>query len=80
MLWLWPRLEATALIQLLARELPYAVGVALKRHTPEKYINAYENNDLKKQDLLLLLNFKYIIHVINTKRQIQKRRPVMLVR
>ena len=31
MLWPWHRLEATALIQPLAWEFPYAVGVALKR-------------------------------------------------
>ena len=29
LLWLWCRLEATAQIQPLARELPYAAGVAL---------------------------------------------------
>ena len=31
LLWLWRRLEATALIRPLAWELPYAVGAALKR-------------------------------------------------
>ena len=31
-LWLWRRPAAAALIRLLAWELPYAVGVALKRH------------------------------------------------
>ena len=31
LLWLWHRLAATALIQLLAWELPYAMGIALKR-------------------------------------------------
>ena len=31
LLWLWCRLVAVAPIQLLVRELPYAVGVALKR-------------------------------------------------
>ena len=30
-LWLWHRLEATALIQILAWKLPYAMYVALKR-------------------------------------------------
>ena len=30
-LWLWQRLEAVALIQSLAWELPYAMGAALKR-------------------------------------------------
>ena len=33
LLWLWHRLVATALIQLLAWEPPEAEGVALKRHT-----------------------------------------------
>ena len=36
LLWLWCRLAAAALIQPLARELPYAVGAALKRHTHKK--------------------------------------------
>ena len=31
LLWLWYRLEAAALIGCLAWELPYAVGMALKR-------------------------------------------------
>ena len=31
LLWLWCRLAAVALIRLLAWELPYAMGVALKR-------------------------------------------------
>ena len=31
LLWLWCRLAAAALIQPLAWELPYAVGMALKR-------------------------------------------------
>ena len=35
-LWLWCRLEAAALIQPLAWELPYATGVALKRLKKKK--------------------------------------------
>ena len=31
LLWLWYRLAAAALIQTLGQELPYAMGVALKR-------------------------------------------------
>ena len=31
MLWLWHKPEAAAPIQLLAQELPYAAGVAIKR-------------------------------------------------
>ena len=35
-LWLWCRLAATALIQPLARKLPYATGVALKKKEKKK--------------------------------------------
>ena len=37
MLWLWHRLAAAALIRPLAQELPYAVGVALKRKKKKEY-------------------------------------------
>ena len=37
MLWLWHRLAAVALIRPLAWELPYAVGVALRRQKEIKY-------------------------------------------
>ena len=36
LLWLWCRTAATALIQPLAWELPYAMGVALKRKKKKK--------------------------------------------
>ena len=36
LLWLWWRLAAAALIQLLAWELPYATGVALKNNNNNK--------------------------------------------
>ena len=36
LLWLWCRLAAVALIQPLAWELPYAVGVALRRPKKKK--------------------------------------------
>ena len=36
LLWLWHRGAATALIQPLAQELPYAAGVALKEKKKEK--------------------------------------------
>ena len=36
LLWLWCRLAATAMIQPLAWEPPYAVGVALKRKKTKK--------------------------------------------
>ena len=36
LLWLWRRLAAAALIQLLDEELPYASGAALKREREKK--------------------------------------------
>ena len=36
LLWPWCRLAAAALIRLLARELPYAVGAALKKKKEKK--------------------------------------------
>ena len=36
LLWLWPRLAATALIRPLALELPYAVGAALRGKKKKK--------------------------------------------
>ena len=39
-LWLWCRLAAAALIWPLARELPYATGVALKRKKKKKEIGS----------------------------------------
>ena len=36
LLWLWCRLAAAAPIQLLARELPYAAGTALKKAKQRK--------------------------------------------
>ena len=36
LLWLWCRLAAAAVIRPLAWELPYAMGVALKRKEKEK--------------------------------------------
>ena len=36
LLWLWHRSEATALIQALAWELPYAVGTTLKKAKKKK--------------------------------------------
>ena len=36
LLWLWDRLAAVALIQLLAQELPYAAGAAIKKIKEKK--------------------------------------------
>ena len=44
LLWLWPRLAAVALIQLLAWEPPYAVGVALKNKTKQNEQKSQTNN------------------------------------
>ena len=41
LLWLWRRPAATALIQPLAWELPYVVGVALKKKKGKKTLNVY---------------------------------------
>ena len=48
MLWLWHRLAAVALIQSLAWEPPYAVGVALKRQTNKQTKKESQNIELKE--------------------------------
>ena len=62
LLWLWCRLAAAALIQLLAWKFPYAAGVALKkaknknktkRKKKKKQINKQTN---KKNKLTKLIN------------------------
>ena len=45
LLWLWCRLTATALIQSLAWEPPYTVGVALKKQNKNKNKNPNKNYD-----------------------------------
>ena len=60
MLWLWHRLAATAPIQLLAWELPYADGVALKdkkKKTKKKKVIAV----LKKKKLLPIAIYLFIL-------------------
>ena len=42
LLWLWCRLSPTALIRPIAWELPYAVGVALKKKKGLQTVNAGE--------------------------------------
>jgi len=49
MAWLWCRLTATALIQSLPWELPYAAGAALKKPKKKK--------KKKKENLSLILFF-----------------------
>ena len=48
LLWLWCRLAATALIRSLVWELPYAMGVALKR--PKKPKNKQTKKQINKQN------------------------------
>ena len=45
LLWLWCRPAATALIRLLAWELPYAMGVALKRPKQKVCVEITNNCD-----------------------------------
>ena len=59
---LWCRLAAEALIQPLARELPYTVVVALKRGK-KKERKVYQDNIVvkaDKQSLIGLISIKYI--------------------
>ena len=49
LLWLWRRPAATALIQPIAWEPPYAVGVALKRQKKKKKEKKKEKEKKKKE-------------------------------
>ena len=57
LLWLWCRLEATALTQPLTWEPPYAAGVALKRQTkkPVKYfvIEKLRKREAEMKDVMV---------------------------
>ena len=65
LLWLWCRLAAAALIQPLAWELPYDMGVALKKNKKKKktylYILIYTVSIIrkphKKESLLIKVTF-----------------------
>ena len=46
LLWLWHRPAATALIQPLAWEPPYAAGVAQERQKKKKRVGAWKNKKL----------------------------------
>ena len=63
LLWLWYRLEATALIQPLAWELPHATGVDLKRHT-QKILHLYSPLKSAGFDIIFVCgsfpNFNYV--------------------
>ena len=49
LLWLWRRLADTALIQPLAWEIQYAVGVALKRQKKKKLKKERERKEKKQE-------------------------------
>ena len=49
LLWLWCRPAATALIGLLAWELPYAMGTALKRENSKKKKKKKKKKNKKKK-------------------------------
>ena len=53
-LWLWRRPEATALIQPLAWELPYAVGVALKKPKKKKKKERERERQVQGSEVILL--------------------------
>ena len=58
LLWLWCRLAAAALIRPLAWELPYALGVALKRKN-KKPKTKNNQNKTKNQNMDLLMRLKF---------------------
>jgi len=73
LLWLWPRLVATALIRLLAWEPPYAVGMALKRQKDKKTKKKKERKKEKEfyylylkmtisSELFHVFQFSFITH------------------
>ena len=50
LLWLWRRPAAAALARLLAWELPYATGVALKRQKEEVQVLSLRNSQAGERD------------------------------
>ena len=52
LLWLWGRMAAVPLIQLLAWEIPYAVGVALKKNHNKISSHTYLEDYFKKTKLV----------------------------
>ena len=55
LMWLWPRLAATALIRPLAREPPYAMGAALEKSKRQKKKKKFSPCHLAYSHKLLLL-------------------------
>ena len=76
LLWLWHRLAATALIQPLAWEPPYALGAALKgpKTTPKKYSFKLEHTltiyywDLNKNWNCFFIDIRP--HIVNKKKSL----------
>ena len=66
LLWLWHRPLATALIQPLAWELPYAAGVAPQIQKNPLCPNVVNSRNTKR-DTVRKLNINDIIHYINEK-------------
>ena len=54
-LWLWCRLEATALIGPLAWESPYATGVALKKRQKDKKTKKKKEEEEEEEEMCTLL-------------------------
>ena len=54
MLWLWCRLEAVVPIRPLARELPHAIGVALKKKKKKKKKKKIRKKERRKERKKLL--------------------------
>ena len=61
LLWLWHRPAAAALIQLLAWELPYAAGVAIKR---KKNVLIFMISEINIKEITLRQNFTLSILAI----------------
>ena len=68
LLWLWLRLAATALIQPVAWELPYAMGIALKSKKKKKKKQRvgeflWQNNKLSEQNFFFFFFFLAVLAV-----------------
>ena len=61
LLWLWYRLAAVALIQSLAWEPPYALGVALKRQKKKK--KKTKKKEKRKESIYRQLQITYKIQI-----------------
>ena len=73
-LWLWCRPVATAPIQYLAWELPYATGMALKRQKIKK-ISIFLNSKKKKKKIRRV-HYKQNCPIINAKETFSDQRAM----